>query len=74
MKYVWGFLWISLMFVAFEELIALNYGIKEPNKWIELGATFILVFGTMIYLRILKLLKTFKWDDTTRKWDEYIKK
>ena len=69
----WKRIWSIVLLIA----LYLVYGhlIENPEilgKWTTY-VSFLLVFlGTLGYLKLRNLLKTFKWNEKTKKWEETI--
>ena len=46
----------------------LSFETAESNSWFQLGAIMFVFLMTTLYWKWLKLLKKFKWDESTQKW------
>lgn len=67
-----GILIVTIISIGFFHMLDLitPETTEKAEQWIKLAAYFWVFFGSMVYLKWLKLLKKFKWNKNTEKWDQ----
>jgi hypothetical protein len=74
MNKFWRRIWSIVLLLITISLF--NFVIESPDifgTWTWFVSFFVVFFGTLGYFKILNLLKTFKWNKESEKWEEIIK-
>ena len=58
------------LYLGFYAILSLAYPGIDYGSWGSLAAFVFLFLGNLLYWKWLKLLKKFKWNPTTEKWDQ----
>lgn len=70
----WGVagLIICAVYFGFLGILSIKYPIVISGNeiWIEFLAFLFVFFGSLGYWKWLKMLKKFKWNESTQKWDQ----
>lgn len=66
---VWSMVLIVMSYILFDYLLT---NPEIFGKWTIFVSAIILYLSTIGYLKLRNLLKTFKWNENTKKWEETI--